>query len=162
MVVSIDGEAAGQDGTSHTITNDHDRHLVRAVRNHADVVILGAASVRAEGWFMPKRGDLVVVTRSSGLPNGCPDPRRTRTAQFEDLAMVVSEYNHVLCEGGATLAHTMIAAGMIDELLLAFETRDAGALALPDWLSADGQSWLCVSDIADESHRFTIWRRGES
>jgi riboflavin biosynthesis pyrimidine reductase len=161
MVVATDGQAAGHDGTSHTITSDHDRHLLRSVRNQADVVVLGAASVRAEGWFMPTRGDLVIVTRSPNLPDGCPDPQRARVAQLDDLASVVREYDHVLFEGGATVASTMIATGMIDELLLTFKTSVSRAVALPDWLTATAHTWSCVSDIADESHRFTIWRRGE-
>lgn len=161
MVISTDGGSAGHDGTSHTITSDHDRQLVRAIRNHADVVVLGAASIRAEGWFMPAHGDLFVVTRSPELPEGCPDPQRTHVAQLENLAMLTSEYDHVLCEGGATLASSMIVAGLIDELLLTFETSDNATLALPDWLASAGQRWSCVSDIVDDTHRFTIWRRGE-
>jgi hypothetical protein len=161
MVVSVGGHATGHSGTSHTITSAHDRQLLRAVRHHAQVVVVGAASVRAEGWFMPAHGDLVVVTRSPELPDGCPDPQRTRVTQLENLATLVSEYRHVLCEGGPTLAHTMIAASLIDELLLTFETSDSAPIALPDWISATGQSWSCVSDIVDDTHRFTIWRRGE-
>jgi riboflavin biosynthesis pyrimidine reductase len=161
MIVSIDGHPVGHDGTSHTITNDHDRFLVRAVRNEADAIVLGAASIRAEGWFMPARGDLVVVTRSTRLPVGCPEPTRTRVVDRGDLEAAVSTYQHVLCEGGQTVAHAMITNDQIDQLLLTFVTTSLEPLNLPNWLAVEGRAWSCISDISDGTHRFTIWRRGE-
>jgi riboflavin biosynthesis pyrimidine reductase len=67
LITTLSGSAAGADGTSESITNPIDRILLRTIRNLADVVVVGAASVRAEGYFVPKHAALAVVTRTGDL-----------------------------------------------------------------------------------------------
>ncbi len=67
MVATVDGAAAGSDGTSESLTNRADRRILGVIRELADVVLVGAASVRAEGYQLPKRAPLAVVTRSGDL-----------------------------------------------------------------------------------------------
>jgi riboflavin biosynthesis pyrimidine reductase len=67
LVASVSGGATGSDGTSETLTNPADRLLLGVIRMLADVVLVGAASVRAEGYFVPRRAALAVVTRSGDL-----------------------------------------------------------------------------------------------
>ncbi|HEV7949889.1 MAG TPA: dihydrofolate reductase family protein [Glaciihabitans sp.] len=67
LIGSISGSAAGTDGTSETLTNPTDRLILRSIRNLADVVVVGAASVRAEGYFVPRFAALAVVTGSGDL-----------------------------------------------------------------------------------------------
>lgn len=67
LVGSVSGSATGSDGTSETLTNPADRTLLGVIRSLADVVLVGAASVRAEGYFVPRRAALAVVTRSGDL-----------------------------------------------------------------------------------------------
>jgi riboflavin biosynthesis pyrimidine reductase len=62
LIASVNGNAAGSDGTSETLTNPTDRAILRTIRDLADVVVVGAASVRAEGYFVPKHAALAVVT----------------------------------------------------------------------------------------------------
>jgi riboflavin biosynthesis pyrimidine reductase len=64
LVGSVSGSARGPDGTSETLTNPVDRVLLGVIRALSDVVVVGAASVRAEGYFVPKNGALAVVSRS--------------------------------------------------------------------------------------------------
>jgi len=64
LITSVSGSAAGSDGTSETLTNPVDRLLLRVIRDLADVVLVGAASVRAEGYFVPRHSALAVVTGS--------------------------------------------------------------------------------------------------
>jgi riboflavin biosynthesis pyrimidine reductase len=64
LIASVSGSATGSDGTSETLSSPTDRLVLKAIRSVADVVLVGAASVRAEGYFVPKNGVLAVVSRS--------------------------------------------------------------------------------------------------
>ncbi|MBA8794895.1 riboflavin biosynthesis pyrimidine reductase [Friedmanniella endophytica] len=50
FVASLDGSAVGDDGRSGTINTPSDRQVFAALRAHADVVLVGAATVRTEGY----------------------------------------------------------------------------------------------------------------
>ena len=67
LVASVNGSAAGGDGTSDSLTNPADRAILRAIRSLADVVLVGAASVRAEGYHVPRSSRLAVVTGTGDL-----------------------------------------------------------------------------------------------
>jgi riboflavin biosynthesis pyrimidine reductase len=67
LVATLSGNAAGPDGTSDSITSSIDRVILRAIRSLADVVVVGAASVRAEGYFVPREAALAVVSASGDL-----------------------------------------------------------------------------------------------
>ncbi|MBB2976989.1 riboflavin biosynthesis pyrimidine reductase [Microbacterium endophyticum] len=67
MITSLTGSAAGTDGTSDTLTNPVDRMILGVVRSDADVVVVGAQSVRAEGYIVPRTARLAVVTSSGNL-----------------------------------------------------------------------------------------------
>lgn len=67
LVASVNGSAAGGDGTSDSLTNRADRTILRAIRSLADVVLVGAASVRAEGYHVPRSSRLAVLTGTGDL-----------------------------------------------------------------------------------------------
>lgn len=67
LITSINGNAAGGDGTSDGLTNTTDRSILGAIRSLADVVLVGASSVRKEGYFLPKSAPLAIVTGSGDL-----------------------------------------------------------------------------------------------
>ncbi|MET3768125.1 riboflavin biosynthesis pyrimidine reductase [Marisediminicola sp. UYEF4] len=67
LVSSVNGSAAGGDGTSDSLTNRADRSILRAIRSLADVVLVGAASVRAEGYHVPRSSRLAVLTGTGDL-----------------------------------------------------------------------------------------------
>lgn len=67
MIASITGSSTGSDGTSETLTNRVDRMILGVIREHADVVLVGAASVRAEGYRVPQRVPLAVLSASGDL-----------------------------------------------------------------------------------------------
>jgi riboflavin biosynthesis pyrimidine reductase len=50
MVMSLDGSVAGPDGLSGSLSSPVDRAVLAAVRGHADAYLVGAATVRAEGY----------------------------------------------------------------------------------------------------------------
>ncbi len=67
LIARVDGSAAGTDGTSETLTNRVDRAILGVLRRSSDVVLVGAASVRAEGYQLPRSVPLAVVTSSGDL-----------------------------------------------------------------------------------------------
>lgn len=67
MITSLTGAAVGVDGTSETLTSRTDRAILGIIRSHADVVVVGAATVRAEGYLLPRRSRLAIVTATGDL-----------------------------------------------------------------------------------------------
>lgn len=67
LVASIDGSAQGDDGTSASLSSRADRAVLGAIRAESDVVLVGAATLRAEGNMMPRTARLAVVTASGEL-----------------------------------------------------------------------------------------------
>lgn len=67
LIVSVSGSAAGTDGTSESLTNRTDRRILGVIRRQADLVLVGAASVRAEGYRIPSTTTLGIVTGSGDL-----------------------------------------------------------------------------------------------
>lgn len=67
MITSLTGSAVGSDGTSETLTSRVDRGILGAIRRDADVVLVGAETVRAEGYIVPRTARLAVVTSSGDL-----------------------------------------------------------------------------------------------
>jgi 5-amino-6-(5-phosphoribosylamino)uracil reductase len=53
MVSSVDGSASGPDGRSGSISSTADQTVFGVLRNLADVVLVGAGTVRAEGYGPP-------------------------------------------------------------------------------------------------------------
>jgi riboflavin biosynthesis pyrimidine reductase len=72
MVSTVDGAATGDDGTSRSIQNDADQEVFRLVRDLADVIIVGAGTLREEG-YAPNPKPIVVVTRSGQVPDTMRD-----------------------------------------------------------------------------------------
>lgn len=67
LVASIDSAAQGSDGTSGTLTQGADRRILGAIRRNSTVVLVGAATVRAEGHLFPRSTSLAVATLSGDL-----------------------------------------------------------------------------------------------
>jgi riboflavin biosynthesis pyrimidine reductase len=67
MITSLTGSAVGSDGTSETLTSRVDRSILGIIRAAADVVLVGASTVRAEGYLAPRTAALAVVTTTGRL-----------------------------------------------------------------------------------------------
>jgi riboflavin biosynthesis pyrimidine reductase len=106
LVTSVGGSAVGADSTSESLTNPVDRAILRTIRSIADVVLVGAASVRAEGYFVPRTSALAIVTTSGNLG----DHRITVTGKRGALL--------VLCPASATDAVLASTAGLPVEIVV--------------------------------------------
>ena len=67
LIASVNGAAAGTDGTSESLTNRVDRRILGTIRRLSEIVLVGAASVRTEGYFLPKTASLAIITGSGDL-----------------------------------------------------------------------------------------------
>lgn len=67
MITTLTGSAVGADGTSETLTSRVDRALLGIIRAHADVVLVGAQTVRAEGYVVPRHARLAILTTTGDL-----------------------------------------------------------------------------------------------
>ncbi|HCE60231.1 MAG TPA: hypothetical protein DER11_02170 [Janibacter terrae] len=148
FVTTLDGAATGGDGLSGTINSAPDHRGFAAMRRAADVLLIGAGTVRAEEYG-PARVPMVVVSRSAQLPETVRGSQGVVLATSSscgatesgtvwlcgedtvDPATVVERARssfgpHVLCEGGPTLAAQLVAAGLVDELALSWTPRLVG------------------------------------
>lgn len=148
FVATLDGAANGPDGVSGSINSEADHQGFAATRRAADVLLVGAGTVRAEEYG-PARTPMVVVSRHAQRPesvrdkdsvvlattraSGAQEDERTWLCGEEtvDLAMVLERARqafgpHVLCEGGPTLAAELVATGLVDELGLSWTPHLVG------------------------------------
>lgn len=72
FVSSVDGAATGSDGRSGTINNAADKRVFTLLRRLADVLVVGAGTLRIEGYGVPDL-PLVVVSRRAAVPDKLRD-----------------------------------------------------------------------------------------
>jgi riboflavin biosynthesis pyrimidine reductase len=140
MIASLDGGTAVS-GRSGGLGGPADKAVFAALRRLADVVLVGAGTVRAEGYHPPKKPGqrIAVVTRSADLDwsselfrsdsvvvitvEGTPDlPVPTIRAGVDrvDLAAALAQIDAevVLCEGGPMLNGQLVVDDLVDEICL--------------------------------------------
>jgi riboflavin biosynthesis pyrimidine reductase len=157
MIASVDG-ATTVAGVSGGLGGSADHDLFMLLRSLADVVLVAAGTVRAEG-YRPSRVPVAVVTRSCRLDweapfftspiarpmvvtvAGAPPAALARAAEVVvagdrdvDLAVALDAlggrgHRAVLAEGGPTLNAQLAAAGLPDELCLSLSPRLVGGAA---------------------------------
>lgn len=122
LVTTLDGRVTGDDGTSESLTAGADRMILGVIREHADVVLVGAESVRAEGYRLPKRAQLAVVSGSGDLTGHGLEPREgaapvlvlapmaAADAVSRSLGAVPHEHVAVSDRGGSLAAPDLLAA----------------------------------------------------
>lgn len=149
FVSTLDGSAVGGDGRSGSINTEADGRIFHLQRKLTDCVLVGAGTVRAEGY---RRGEkpIVVVSRSGHLPESlsagdgqailvtCASSGRAEDDDVwiegddaVDLAAVVARLREagmprVLAEGGPHLFHDLLDAGLVDEFALTLAPRIVG------------------------------------
>ena len=148
MVASIDGSTVVE-SNSRGLSSKADQEVLLTLRDLADVLIVGAATVRIEGYGPPRkpgqrvgvvsrRGDVdtssALFTSGAGfliVPEDAPpstiDSIRAGTGEV-DLAGALAQLDvgFVQAEGGATLNGALAAADLIDELNLTISPQLAG------------------------------------
>jgi len=148
FVSTVDGAAQGSDGISKSINNDADKRVFDALRRRADCLVVGAGTLRDEGYDVPSI-PLVVVSRSADLPPTLADAPRGRilmatVASADGLAKVREELGeeHVLVLGEdeidlALLKATLAERGWAEQLC------EGGPSLFADLLAAEVVDELC-------------------
>lgn len=145
MIASLDGRIA-LDGRAGPLANQADYQLFHALRTAADAVLVGAGTVRAEGYgameqlalvvsntlrlppdlgLLKAPGNHVVILTESDdeLPPCAAEVRYVRLCPMDlrqALAQVRAEHGvrAIVCEGGAHLNAALLPLGLVDELHL--------------------------------------------
>jgi riboflavin biosynthesis pyrimidine reductase len=120
MVTTVDGAATGEDGTSRTINNETDKVVFDLLRQMCHAVVVGAGTVRIEGYAVGRK-PLVVVSRSGSVP-----PTQREAARGKVLMATVStapylaEARGILGDENVRVlgSHRVDLARMKDELVL--------------------------------------------
>jgi riboflavin biosynthesis pyrimidine reductase len=148
MVASLDGSTV-VDQRSTGLSSDADREVLVTLRRLADLIVVGAGTVRAEGYGPPsKPGQRIGVVSRTGrvdvdaplftsgagfliLPVDAPETSvpSVRAGHGDvDLAAALAQLDadFVQAEGGAALNAALAAADLIDELNLTVSPLIAG------------------------------------
>lgn len=132
LIASVDGSATGADGTSETLSNPADRRILGVIRSQADVVLIGAQTLRAEGYLLPRRAHLAVATTTGEL-GGAHPPRPAAGASDDEPAARTS----VLVLGPAAVEERARATMTAAEVeFLPVEPRGDGRPSAADLLAA--------------------------
>jgi riboflavin biosynthesis pyrimidine reductase len=139
MVASVDG-ATALDGRSGGLGGPGDAQVFSALRAQADVILVGAATVRAERYRAPRRpgqriavvsrtGDvdpgtdlfpsgagIAVVPEDTVVADGIPCIRAGTSSVDLTAALRQLDATVVVAEGGPTLNGQLVAAGLVDEV----------------------------------------------
>ena len=142
LIQNYAGQLQGEDGTSASLGNRSDRdHLIK-IRNSADLVITGAATIRAENppapttnlWVLSNSGNLNPSARifqssiskviSVKLLPDLPGLQLNPITPENLIAQAAAQnLTRVLIEGGANIINQFIAANLIDEALITLVDR---------------------------------------
>jgi riboflavin biosynthesis pyrimidine reductase len=174
MVVDVAGASVDRDGRSDGLSSTEDRRLLSLIRFGADVVIVGAQTIRAEGWHLPRSAVLVVLSRSGELPwETCPDATKvivmSDALNGEDVVrrLVALGYSKLLVEGGSSVARWFAADNLLDDVCLTVRGSSCSpsqadlSTAIVGLLTCSPDQYHLVSAIPEPiSHSvFTVWRR---
>ncbi|NQW60961.1 dihydrofolate reductase family protein [bacterium] len=148
MVASIDGSTV-MTGGSAALSSAADRSVLLALRAAADDVVVGAGTVRAEGYGVPsKAGQRVAVVSHTGhldfnidlftsgagyvvAPMQAPElPVETLRAGTNEVDMNIAlqamSCNFIQLEGGAKLNALLTTADLVDEINLTISPQIIG------------------------------------
>ncbi len=154
MVASLDGSIAVE-GRSGPLSGAEDRLVLSTLRMSAGMVLVGAGTVRSEGYLEPSpdgpifavvtaRGQLdwdsafarspniiIVTTDEADIPNGIETLRCGSTSidlgrAVGQLGELVADGGFIHAEGGAQLNGALAAADLIDAVNLTIAARLVG------------------------------------
>jgi len=127
MISSADG-AIHLDGSAAALGGPVDKELFLHLHRTADSVLVGAGTVRADGYHpLPQGRNLYVVSRTGELGPHAAELRAAANTHVVsgDVNDIVSRIAGDVCalEGGSQLNAQMLAAGLVDEVSLTVAPR---------------------------------------
>lgn len=133
MVMALDGSIAGPDGLSGSLSSATDRAVLSAIRRHADVYLVGAATVRAERYSAVRaRPDAVERRVAAGQ---APAPTLAIVSascrfDWEDVSFTASDNRPIVLTVEASTPAARAAAARWCDVLVVGEERVEAAAAL--------------------------------
>lgn len=133
MLTSLDGAVTGDDGRAGSLQGEGDLLAFRALRAHADVILVGAGTVRAEGYGPPRTPKAFAEQRAA---DGRPDPPAlaivSRSLDLDPAAKVFQGGGGpvVVVTGAAGLPDRRDALAAVADLIVAGEVDVDLGLAL--------------------------------
>ena len=134
VATTLDAKIAASDGTSKWISNEVSRRDVQRLRRESDAILVGTNTVVSDNPHLIPRGEfsgysknpIRVVLGESELPKDSKvfdSASETVHVKSRDLKELVSKLtqlnvNQVLVEAGSKLTSALMAAGLIDELVI--------------------------------------------
>ncbi|MFM7127719.1 MAG: dihydrofolate reductase family protein [Actinomycetota bacterium] len=127
MISAADGSIA-VNGHSAALGNDTDRAIFLTLRRSAQVILVGAATVRADSYSpVPDHQQLVVVSSSGdlGANHEKLHAATSTTVVAGDIGDITRGLTGEVCvlEGGPSLNAQMLAADLVDEVCLTLAPR---------------------------------------
>lgn len=173
MISSLDGSATAC-GKSGGLGGAGDRRVFGALRDAADVVLVGAATVRDEDYGTPAHPALAIMTRGEVArtprlyPDGGPAPIvYSGGGESVDLPAVLADLYErglprVLAEGGPGSLGALLAGDLVDELCLTIAPLAIGGHGARIAVCPDlpPERWRLAHALTDdEGYLYTRWLR---
>lgn len=146
MVSSVDGAATGESGKSGSINNHADKVVFDQLRELCDAVVVGAGTLREEG-YRPLDKPLVAVSRRGSVPE------RLRSAEPGLVLMATCAAAEHLAEARSLLGSEHVVVAGDDEVDLAGVVAALHDRGLTHLLSEGGPRLLADllgADLVDE------------
>jgi len=127
---TLDGKVAAQDGSSKWITSSLSRADVAKLRSHSDAILSSSKTVIADNPTLDSKGAglnpyRIVMGQSKIDPasNIFDDLAKTKVIKSRDISELINfvtteGFNQVLVEAGPTFGSALLAAGLIDEIVI--------------------------------------------
>lgn len=144
LAMSLDGRICDEAGESKWISSAAARRETGRYRSRADVVLVGAETIRRDNPSLlchGKRNDSLwraIVSSSGRLPKDAQvftDAAAARTLVYSDPREAMADlgrrgFLHVFCEGGLGLARSLADAGLVDQWITVLSPIVIGSSAL--------------------------------
>jgi diaminohydroxyphosphoribosylaminopyrimidine deaminase / 5-amino-6-(5-phosphoribosylamino)uracil reductase len=124
LAMSLDGRTAAPDGSSQWITGDEARRDAHRLRAEHDAILVGAGTVRSDNPTLTVRDaagiDPLRVVLGSAPADAHVHPCLELTGPLPDVLAQLGARGmlSVMVEGGATVAHSFHAAGLVNRYVL--------------------------------------------
>lgn len=144
VATTLDGRVAAADGSARWITGPQARAEVHALRSRVGAVVVGTGTVLVDDPALTARGPdgaplarqpMRVVMGRRSIPPGAAlrdgaAPLRTFPTETPEqvlAALAAEDVQHVLLEGGPTLAAAFVRAGLVDRVVWYIAPKLLGA-----------------------------------
>ena len=156
MVQGGSGEFVDKSGSSRGISNALDLERLLALRTLSDVVVTDGETARKEQYRVPRQADLAVITKCGFTPRDSDSAQKYVELRMHPAeavgALIESGYQRILLEVGPNILHSLVEAGLVDQICL---TNTSGSNADLSCLGVRMAKQVFIERDGDTT--FTLW-----